>query len=131
MAALDAVSVIGWPDAEPVELGGGSWSRILVDASIVPTSGTTFGFSVFAPGTATSHMSHVAEELAYVVAGSGHLQLDDGVVEVAADQACHIPAGVWHAVVNDHESESLLMVFAFASPTYPSTERRPFERETV
>lgn len=131
MAAVGGVAVMGWDDVDPVLLDGGSWSRVLVDSSTVPDTKTTFGYSSFAPRTVTSQMSHEVDELAYVVAGGGYLQLDDNQVRLSTDQACHIPAGVWHAVVNDHKSISLLMVFAFAAPTYPDTERRPFNEGSV
>lgn len=131
MAALGGVSIVVLEDVDPVTLEGGSWSRVLVDSSTVPVTTTTFGYSSFAPRTATPHMSHESEELAYVVGGSGFLQLDADPVRVSANQACHIPAGVWHAVVNDHDNESLVMVFAFASPQYPTTERRPFDAEAI
>lgn len=125
--SLTDVIVVALDSVEAVDLPGGSWSRILIDANLSPTSGTTFGYSVFQPGTATDHMSHVVEELAYVVSGSGFLQLPDRRVAVGAKQACHIPAGIWHAVVNDSADDPLAMVFAFASPTYPATERRAYE----
>lgn len=131
MAALTSVTVIGLDAIEPIVLGGGSWSRLLVDSSTAPATATTFGYSVFEVGTATDHMAHTVEELAFVVSGSGHLQLNDRVVPIQADHACHIPAGVWHAVVNDDTTNPLAMVFAFASPTYPPTDRRPFKRGEV
>jgi quercetin dioxygenase-like cupin family protein len=123
------VTVIALDDVEPVVLGGGSWSRVLLDSSTAPTTGTTLGYSSFAPNTATSHMSHEAEELAYVVSGSGLLRLDGEPVRVETDGACHIPAGVWHTVVNDSADEPLVMVFVFASPGYPPTERRAAGQE--
>lgn len=131
MATVGEVAVVGWDAVEPIDIGGGSWSRVLIDAATVPGTHTTFGCSSFAPGTATSHMSHDTEELAYVVSGKGYLQLDGDRLRLSADQACHIPEGVWHAVVNDHDSESLVMVFAFNSPEYPSTERRPFDEGAI
>lgn len=129
MAAVTDVTVIALEDVEAVLLGGGSWSRVLLDSSTAPMTGTTLGYSSFAPNTATSHMSHEAEELAYVVSGSGLLRLDGEPVRVGADGACHIPAGVWHTVVNDSADRPLVMIFVFASPGYPATERRVASQE--
>lgn len=129
MAAVSPVSVLELHDVPPIDLPGGSWSRILIEEATAAGAETTLGYSVFAPGSSTSHMSHDCEELAYVVAGSGLLRLDDGEVRLAADAACHIPAGVWHTVVNNGE-DPLAMVFVFASPGYPPTERRE-ARESV
>jgi quercetin dioxygenase-like cupin family protein len=44
-------------------------------------------------------------------------------VRFGAGDALHIPAGVWHAVVNDGD-EDVVMVFGFPHPDYPPTERR-------
>lgn len=120
------MTVVALDEIEPIALGGGSWSRVLVNNATTPSTGTTLGYSVFAPQTSTQHMSHRVEELAYVVSGSGWIQLDDHKVRVEAEGACHIPAGVWHSVVNDSPGADLAMVFVFASPDYPETERRPY-----
>jgi mannose-6-phosphate isomerase-like protein (cupin superfamily) len=119
------VTVVALDEIEPILLGGGSWSRVLLDSTTAPITGTTLGYSVFAPLTSTQHMCHEAEELAYVVSGSGVIQLDDEAVRVGADGACHIPAGVWHTVINDTPETPLAMVFVFGSSDYPPTERRP------
>lgn len=121
---MSTVTVVGLDEVEPIELPGGSWSRLMVHEGTASAAGTTLGFSVFNPGTETSHMSHDTEELAYVVSGRGLLRLDDGEVRLAPESACHIPAGVWHTVVNDDTEAPMSMVFVFASPGYPPTERR-------
>lgn len=125
------VTVVALDEIEPIALGGGSWSRVLLNYATTPSTGTTLGYSVFAPLTSTQHMRHQAEELAYVVTGSGAIQLDDEAVRVETDGACHIPAGVWHSVVNDSPDTDLAMVFVFASPDYPETERRPYGPDEV
>ncbi len=116
-------------DIEPVVLGGGSWSRVLIDRATAASTATTLGYSEFAPQTSTDHMSHDTDELAYIVSGSGLIQLDGGAVRVEPDSACHIPAGVWHSVVNDSRDTALVMVFVFDSPAYPPTERRPYHSD--
>jgi quercetin dioxygenase-like cupin family protein len=68
-------------------------------------------------------LAHETEELAYVLSGHGELRLEDGVVPYGPESALYIPAGVWHAVVNTGD-EPVSMVFAFAHPDYPPTERR-------
>jgi len=84
---------------------------------------SSLGCSVFTPGTVLAAVCHETEEVAYVVAGSGELRLDDEAVAFAAGDALHIPAGVWHAVANTGD-EDVIMVFAFPHPDYPPTERR-------
>lgn len=107
----------------PIDLPGGSWSRLLLTGDSVGST-TTLGCSSFAPGTATAMLSHATEELAYVTSGLGELRLVDAVIRYAAGQALYIPAGVWHTVVNTGD-EPLTMVFAFPHPAYPPTDRRP------
>ncbi len=116
------VAVIPLADVPPIELPGGSWSRVLLTGDRVG-SATALGYSSFAPGTATAMLSHATEELAYVLTGVGELRLEAETVPYAAGAALYIPAGVWHAVVNTG-NEPVTMVFAFPHPDYPPTERR-------
>jgi quercetin dioxygenase-like cupin family protein len=120
------VRVVRLGDVPPVELPGGSWSRVILTAERVG-SGTALGFSSFAPGTATAMLNHATDELAYVLSGQGELWLDEEVVPYGRDSALFIPAGVWHAVANTGDVP-VTMVFAFPGPDYPPTERRPAER---
>ncbi len=110
-------------DVEPIELPQGSWSRMLVTAERVGGNTSSLGYSVFTPGTVLTPVKHETEEIAYVVAGSGELRLDDEAVPFREGDAVHIPAGVWHAVANTGETD-VVMVFGFPHPEYPPTERR-------
>lgn len=106
----------------PIELPGGSWSRVLLNGERVASS-AALGFSSFAPHTATAMLSHETEELAYVVSGEGELRTDDGNVPYGPGSALYVPARAWHAVANTGD-QPVLMVFAFPHPDYPPTERR-------
>ncbi len=120
---MSSVTVVALESVEPIELPGGSWSRMLVTGERVEGNTASIGYSVFKPGTATASVSHVAEEVAYVVSGSGRLDTDDGEIRFAAGDALHIAPGIWHAVVNDSKAD-VVMVFGFAHPDYPPTDRR-------
>jgi putative monooxygenase len=120
---MTGVAVISLADVPPVELPGGSWSRVLVSEQTVGANASVLGYSVFKPGTATADLSHAVEELAFVVSGSGAIRLGTEDVPVGAGQAMFIPARLWHAVLNTG-TEDLVMVFSFPSPGYPPTERR-------
>jgi quercetin dioxygenase-like cupin family protein len=122
MGRLGEVRVIPLDEVPPVELPGGSWSRVMLTGDRVG-SGSALGFSSFAPGTATAMLSHITEELAYVVTGQGELRLPDATVPYRAGSALFIPAGVWHVVANTGD-EPVTMVFCFPHPDYPPTERR-------
>ena len=119
---MGAVTVVALEAVEPIELPNGSWSRMLVTGERAGSE-SSLGYSVFTPGTVLSPVRHEAEEVAYVVAGSGELRLDTGAVPFRNGDALHIPAGLWHAVANTG-AEDVVMVFGFPYPDYPPTERR-------
>lgn len=121
-----AVSVVPLEGVERIDLPGLSWSRMVVTAGTTGgAAGAALGYSVFTPGTALAPVKHETEEFAYVLSGHGELRLGDGEEAVAfrAGDGLHIPAGVWHAVVNTSD-EDVAMVFGFPHPDYPPTERR-------
>jgi mannose-6-phosphate isomerase-like protein (cupin superfamily) len=120
---MSDVTVVTLTDVAPVELPGGSWSRVLVAEQTVGGNVSALGYSVFKPGTSTADLSHSVEELAYIVGGRGVIRLETGDVPVSAGQALYVPAKVWHTVLNPGE-EDLVMVFSFPAPGYPPTERR-------
>jgi quercetin dioxygenase-like cupin family protein len=120
---VSAVQVVNVDDVEPIELPRGSWSRMLVTRSRVEGNHASLGYSVFTPGTVLADVCHEAEEVAYVVAGIGELRLEGELVPFAKGDALFIPPGVWHAVANTG-AEDVVMVFGFAHPEYPPTERR-------
>lgn len=122
MGRLDGVHVVPLQDVDPIELPGGSWSRVILTGGRVGST-SALGFSSFAAHTATAMLAHETEELAYVLSGQGELRLEDGVVPYTADSAIYIPAGVWHAVANTGD-EPVTMVFTFPHPDYPPTDRR-------
>jgi quercetin dioxygenase-like cupin family protein len=129
MGRLGEVRVVALEDVPPIDLPGGSWSRVILTGDRVG-SANALGFSSFAPGTATAMLSHTTEELAYVVSGRGELRLDDGAVPYSAGSALFIPAGVWHVVANTGD-EPVTMVFCFPHPDYPPTERRPGDSRSI
>ena len=120
---MGAVTRVPLDSAEPIELPQGSWSRMLVTGDRVGGNAASLGYSVFTPGTVLSPVKHETEEFAYVVSGAGELQLDGEPVKFERGDALHIPGGVWHAVANTG-TEDVVMVFGFAHPNYPPTERR-------
>jgi quercetin dioxygenase-like cupin family protein len=119
---MGAVTIVPLESAEPIELPQGSWSRMLVTGERVGGNASSLGYSVFTPGTALTPVKHETEEVAYVVSGTGELRLDDEAVAFREGDALHIPAGTWHAVVNNGDTD-VIMVFGFPHPEYPPTER--------
>src|SRR5262249_11680101 len=102
MGAVDAggVKTVALQDVEPIPLPGGSWSRMVLNDKSLGANSASLGYSVFTPGCVTAMVSHDTEEVAYVLSGSGELQLEDGSVLFAAGQGLFVPARTWHAVAN-------------------------------
>lgn len=119
------VTVVGLDEVDPIDLPGGSWSRMVLTATTTGAANrSSLGTSVFRPGTELTPVRHETEEVAYVVAGHGELRLEDGsTVAFGPGQGIFIAAGVWHAVANT-SAEDVVMVFGFPHSDYPPTERR-------
>jgi quercetin dioxygenase-like cupin family protein len=120
---VSSVRTVTLEDVDPIPLPGGSWSRMVLTDKTLDGNSSSLGYSVFTPGTVLAPVKHEAEEVAYVVSGSGELRLDDEAVPFRTGDALHIPAGVWHAVANTG-TDDVVMVFGFPHPEYPPTERR-------
>jgi quercetin dioxygenase-like cupin family protein len=121
---MSEVTVVALNDVEPVELPGGSWSRMVLTERTLSGNACSLGYSVFTPGCVTAMVCHETEEVAYVLSGEGELRLeDDRSAPFAAGQGVFIPAGIWHAVANTG-TQDVAMVFGFPHPDYPPTARR-------
>jgi quercetin dioxygenase-like cupin family protein len=120
---MTAVTVVDLHDVEPVELPGGSWSRMVLTERTLSANASSLGYSVFTPGCVTAMVCHETEEVAYVLSGEGELRLEDEAVPFAAGQGVFIPAEIWHAVANTG-TQDVAMVFGFPHPDYPPTQRR-------
>ncbi|MFI5450512.1 MAG: cupin domain-containing protein, partial [Candidatus Bathyarchaeia archaeon] len=116
------IKVVRFDEGGKVELGKGSFSNLILTASNLEESNKNMlGYSVFAPGIDTKQKIHVeAEELAYVVSGSGKITVGNDLVSFTSGDSLFIPPGVPHGVRNDGESD-IVMVFFFSSPEYPKT----------
>jgi quercetin dioxygenase-like cupin family protein len=123
MGVVDGVTTVTLEDVEPIPLPGGSWSRMVLNDKSLGGNSASLGYSVFTPGCVTAMVSHETEEVAYVLAGSGELRLDDDSVPFTGGQGLFIPAGTWHAVANTGDQD-VIMVFGFPYPDYPPTERK-------
>lgn len=117
------VTVVRLNDVEKIGLPGGSWSAMVISSQQVSGNDSALGYSVFKPGTVLPLVKHEKEEVAIVLEGKGRLKLNERTIAYQSGDALHIPAGVWHAVINDGD-EDVVMVFCFPHPDYPPTERQ-------
>jgi quercetin dioxygenase-like cupin family protein len=120
--ASKLMRVVAFNDGDKVDLGQGSFSNlILTNATLKGGNKNMMGYSVFAPGTDTKQKIHVrAEELAYVLSGSGNITVEDRLFPFRAGDSLYIPPGVPHGVRN-YGKENVVMVFFFPSESYPKT----------
>ena len=116
------VRVVKLDAVDPIPLVNQSWSKMIITEKTVSGNMSSLGYSVFRPGTKLVSVSHEVEEMAYVIAGRGELQLKDGVVMFERNDAIFIPPHTWHSVVNTGKTD-VIMVFGFPHPDYPPTER--------
>jgi len=116
------IKIIPRQEGNKVDLGKGSFSNLILTGSKLDKSNKNMlGYSVFKPGIDTKQKIHVeAEELAYVVSGSGKITVGNQLISFSTGDSIFIPAGVPHGVRNDG-SEDVAMVFFFSSPEYPKT----------
>lgn len=117
------ITVVGIDSVDEIALPHGSWSKMVLTSERIEGIVSSLGYSVFKPGTELSMVSHETEEVAYVISGAGELRTEHGAVLIEEGDAVHIPAHLWHAVVNTGD-ENLVMVFGFPYPAYPPTERQ-------
>ena len=115
------MTVVPFGKGEKVKIGQNSFSNLIVTNKTTGSNLSTLGYSVFTPGTDTKQKVHVdAEELAYIVSGTGKLTVGDELISYGQGDSLHIPSGVPHGIRNDGK-EDLVMVFFFPTPNYPET----------
>lgn len=122
-AVNKSVRLVKLAEVEKIELPNDSWSRMLLNEITVEGNQTSLGYSIFTPGTVLAPVAHDCEELALVIAGRGELRVEEEVIPFSPGDAMFIPPHTWHAVVNPGD-EDVVMVFTFAAPDYPPTERK-------
>ena len=120
MSDIERIKVLDWPDVPPIEIGNGSWSRLVITGESTEAKKAMLGISTFTPGTDTPQKVHTEEEFCYVLSGHGRITVGDEYLEYGPGSFVHIPAGVPHGVANPGP-EDVLMIFGFTWPTYPPT----------
>ena len=98
--------------AEPFVTKDGSTIRELHH-----TSAQSLAEATLEPGEATArHYHRAAEEIYFVLKGSGSMEVDGDTRHVRPGDAVLIPPGAWHTLENDGSSE--LRILCCCAPPY-------------
>jgi mannose-6-phosphate isomerase-like protein (cupin superfamily) len=88
-----------YTQAEPFTTADGSTIRELLGLPTAPVRNQSLAEATLEPGRATRrHYHSVAEEIYYVVEGSGELEIDGERRSLVAGDAALIPPGAWHQI---------------------------------
>ena len=98
--------------AEPFTTKDGSTIRELHH-----TEAQSLAEATLEPGQATTrHFHDVTEEIYFVLKGSGAMEVDGDTRQVRPGDAILIPAGAWHTLENNGNSE--LIILCSCAPPY-------------
>jgi quercetin dioxygenase-like cupin family protein len=88
--------------------------RWLVTAANVGAENSVFGLTIFPPGAKHDiHRHPNAEEIEYIVSGSGVAQVGEDDVEIAAGELVFVPKNEYHGFHNTSDGETV-MVWTYA-----------------
>lgn len=114
---------IALDDVPRRELRNGGWSKLSLSRDRLTGNTACLGYASFPPGSVTQLVVHDAEELFFIVQGTGEVRLEDGSIPFSPLDAFFVPPGAWHAVANTGDVD-VVTVFGFPTPDYPATEQR-------
>jgi oxalate decarboxylase/phosphoglucose isomerase-like protein (cupin superfamily) len=88
--------------------------RWLITKESVGASRTVFGVTYFPPGARHEiHRHPNAEEVEYLITGSGIAYVDDDAVELGPGEAVFVPQNAYHGFENTSEAE-VVMAWCYA-----------------
>lgn len=104
-------------DAVAFTTRDGSTIRSLLDLTNAPVRNQSLAEAALEPGRATErHYHRLSEEIYYVVAGSGEMEVDGARARVGPGDAVLIPPGAWHQL---HASgDETLRILCCCAPPY-------------
>lgn len=104
-------------EAEPFTTADGSTIRSLLDRTNAPVANQSLAEAIIPAGEATvRHHHRVAEEIYYLLDGTGVMELDETVRRVGPGDAVLIPPGAWHQIRAD--ADAPLRLLCACSPPY-------------
>ncbi len=109
ISALDA--------AEPFVTRDGSIIRELLGPATVPARHQSLAEATLPAGGSTErHYHRIAEEIYFITAGAGRMELDGDVATVGPGDAILIPPGAWHQITAIGDGE--LRLLCCCAPAY-------------
>jgi quercetin dioxygenase-like cupin family protein len=103
-------SDVGLPDRGWVDMD----VRWLVTKETVGATATVFGVTIFPPGAKHDiHRHPNAEEVEYLVSGSGTAYVDDDAISLGPGEAVFVPRNSYHGFENSSEAE-VVMAWCYA-----------------
>jgi quercetin dioxygenase-like cupin family protein len=98
--------------------------RWLITKDSVGASKTVFGVTYFPPGSKHDiHRHPNAEEVEYLISGSGIAYVGDDAVELGPGEAVFVPQNAYHGFENNSDAE---VVMAWYYPALRAWRRRGF-----
>ena len=104
-------------DATPFLTADGSTIRSLLDRTTAPVRHQSLAEATIAAGAATTrHYHRAAEEIYFLIAGHGAMEIDGEHARVGPGDAVLIPAGSWHQITADADGD--IRMLCVCSPPY-------------
>jgi mannose-6-phosphate isomerase-like protein (cupin superfamily) len=102
--------------AEAFTTADGSTIRELLGLLTGPVRNQSLAEATLEPGQATVRHRHLeTEEIYYLIAGSGRMEVDGETADVTVGDAILIPPGAWHQIANSG-AEPLRLLCCCAPP---------------
>jgi len=100
----------------------GSFSKMLVSPENSETKDIDFRISIYHPqGYAEPHVHQVAENVYYIIKGTGLVELDGEEFVVEPNTVIYMPPGVKHGIWNTGFEDLVMIVLAVPARDMPRT----------
>ena len=96
---------------KPLIFGKEYESRMILDHVITGRDGVIqINHGTVKAGYALGGATHEEDEIYYILSGSGKLQLDENIIDIASGEVIFIPAGCFHALDNRESKEDMCIL---------------------
>src|SRR5262245_37176615 len=110
----------GWDDAHLRQVSPIAW-RTLISGGKTDSYGLTMGLCEIPPGARLIRHRHPEEEVYYILAGEGQMEIDQQSALVNAGMAVFIPGNAEHAFTNA-SSYPLRFIYVFPADSFQQIE---------